>query len=128
MLVIFGMEQYHKKPPPKELISKILSILKDVSNIDICLDMPDKPNLSKIKQLFTLTPCKTANGMITDTSYINTPEITMIENIVIYNKGFKNNLNFELWRIEAKVIVPNIKLLALPLYEFKELIDIMRAV
>jgi len=44
-LVIFGMKQYHKDPPPRELISKILSILKDVTNIDICLDLPHRPSL-----------------------------------------------------------------------------------
>jgi hypothetical protein len=125
-LVIFGMKQYHKDPPPRELITKILSILKDISTIDICLDMPYKQNLDKIKQLYTLTPFRTVKGVVTSTSYINTPEITMIEKIVIYNKQLKNNLNFKVWRVEAKVIIPNVKLLALPLYEFKELIDLMR--
>ncbi len=125
-LVIFGMKQYHKDPPPRELISKILSILKDVSNIDVCLDIPYKPDMSKIEELFKVTPYITSDGVVTDTNYINNPEITMIEKIVIYNKQIKNNLGFKMWRIEAKVLVPNIKLLALPLYEFKAIIDIMR--
>ena len=125
-LVIFGMKQYHKEPPPREMIVNILSILKNVTSLDVCVDIPYKPNLAKIKQLFTLTPYKTVQGIVTDTSYINTPEITMIEKIVIYNKQIKNNLSFRVWRIEATITVPNVKILALPLYEFKELVDLMR--
>ena len=53
----------------------------------------------------------------------------MIEKVVIYNKALKNKLNYDLWRIEAKMIIPNIKILALPLYEFKkEIIDIARVI
>ena len=47
-LVIFGMKQYNKVSPQKELISKLLNIMKDVSNVDICLDVPYKPNLKKL--------------------------------------------------------------------------------
>jgi len=125
-LVIFGIKQYHKEPPPRELTSKILSILKDVSNIDLCLDIQYKPNLEKLKQLFTLEPYITDTGVVTDTRYINKPEITMIEKIIIYNKQIKNSLGFTVWRVEAKILIPNIKLLALPLYELRELIDLMR--
>lgn len=125
-LVIFGMKQYHKEPPPRELISKILLILKDVTNIDLCLDIPYKPNLNTLKELFTLKPYITNTGLITDTRYINKPDILMIEKIVIYNKQIKNSLGFAVWRIEAKTIIPNIKLLMLPLYELKEFINLMR--
>jgi len=125
-IVIFGMSQYHKDAPPRELIKRILSILKSVSNIDVCLDMPFKPNMSKIERLFKVTPYITPDGVVTDTSYINKPEINMLEKIVIYNKQFKNSLGFTVWRVEAKIIIPNIKILALPLYEFKEIIDMMR--
>ncbi len=126
-LVIFGMKQYHKEPPPREIISKILSILKDVSNIDICLDFAYKPNLNRLKKIYELKPYITDKGIKTDTRYINTPDITMIEKIVIYNKQLKNSLGFEVWRVEAKMLIPNIKMLSLPLYDFKELIiDLMR--
>ena len=126
-LVIFGMKQYHKDPPPRELISKILSILKDVSNIDLCLDFSYKPNLNKLKKIYEIKPYITDKGVVTDTRYINAPDITMIEKIVIYNKQLKNSLGFAVWRVEAKMLIPNIKLLSLPLYEFKELIiDLMR--
>ncbi len=125
-VVIFGMSQYHKDPPPRETIKSILTILKSVSNVDVCLDMPFRPNMSRIEQLFQVTPYITPNGVVTDTSYINKPEITMLEKIVIYNKQLKNSLGFAVWRVEAKMLIPNIKLLALPLYEFKEIIDLMR--
>ncbi len=125
-LVIFGMKQYHKDAPPRELISKILSILKDVSNIDLCLDFSYKPNLNELKKIYELKPYITDKGVVTDTRYINAPGITMIEKIVIYNKQIKNSLGFKVWRVEAKMLIPNIKLLSLPLYEFKELIDMMR--
>ncbi len=126
-LVIFGMKQYHKDPPPRELISKILSTLKNVSNIDLCLDFSYKPNLNKLKKIYELKPYITDNGVVTDTRYINTPDITMIEKIVIYNKQIKNSLGFKVWRVEAKISIPNVKILSLPLYEFKELItDLMK--
>jgi len=125
-LVIFGMSQYHKDPPPINLIKSILSILKSVSNIDVCFDMPFKPDMREVERLFKVTPYITPNGVITSTSYLNKPEINMIEKIVIYNKQLKNSLGFAVWRVEAKMIIPNIKLLALPLYEFKEIIDLMR--
>ncbi|MCT7543618.1 hypothetical protein [Aliarcobacter cryaerophilus] len=38
-MVIFGMKQYHKEPPPQNIVTKILSILKNVTNIDLCFDM-----------------------------------------------------------------------------------------
>lgn len=88
-LVIFGMKQYHQ-PPPRELISKILSIIKDISNVDICLDLPYKPNLAKLDKLFTLKPYITNHGVVTDTSYINDTGIPMIDKITIYNKAQKN--------------------------------------
>lgn len=121
-LVIFGMKQYHKDPPPKELVSKLLSILKDVSNIDICLDLPYKPNLTALNKLFTLKPYITNNGVVTDTSYINDTCIPMIDKVTIYNKAQKNALKGILWRIEAKISIPNVKALALPLHEFKEIV------
>ncbi|WP_415406928.1 hypothetical protein ACLHDG_14370 [Sulfurovum sp. CS9] len=125
-LVIFGMKQYHKKAPPRELVFKVLSVLKNVSNIDICLDLSYKPNLKALSKYFTLTPYITKDGVITDTSYINDTGIPMIDKITIYNKGFKNKLDCILWRIEAMISIPNFKALALPLHEFKEIIDIAR--
>ena len=125
-LVIFGMKQYHKEPPKRELIIKLLSILKNVSNIDICLDLPYKPNIEALKKYFGVKRYFTKERVPTDTHYINNPLINMIEKITIYNKADKNSLDGVLWRIEAKVIIPNIKILALPLFELTEIINIAR--
>lgn len=125
-LVVFGMNQYHKEAPPRELVSKVLSVLKSVSNVDICLDFLCKPTLEALSKHFKITPYITNDGIVTDTSYINDTCIPMIDKITIYNKGFKNKLDIILWRIEAKISIPNFKALALPLHEFKEIIDIVR--
>lgn len=123
IMVIFGMKQYHQEPPPRTLVSKILTILKDVTNLDICLDVPYQPNLEKFKRWYVLDQYITPKGVKTQTHYINNPCIMGIEKVTIYNKGFKNSLNRILWRFEAKMLVHNIKALALPLYEFKQLIE-----
>jgi len=125
-LVVFGMNQYHKEAPPRELVSKVLSVLKSVSNIDICLDLPYKPNLEALSKYFVLTPFITSDGVVTDTSYINDTGILMLDKITIYNKAHKNGLKGILWRIEAKISIPNFKALIMPLYEFKQITDIAR--
>ena len=125
-MVIFAMKQYHKPPPSKELASKILSILKDVSNIDICLDIPTRPNITALKRFFDIKRYFTKDGKPTDTYYINNPNISMLEKITIYDKGFKNSLDYTMHRIEAKIIIPSLKLLVLPLHELKEITDVVR--
>lgn len=92
VLVIFGMQQYHKDPPPRGVISNILQIMKDVSSIDVCLDLPYKPNLEAVKRYFELTPFITCNGVATGTNYINDTGIPMLDTIVFYNKAFKNGI------------------------------------
>lgn len=128
ILVIFGMHQYHKVSPPRQLIEKLLFIVKNISNVDICFDMTFKPNLELLKKYFTLKQYITEDGVLTDTWYINYPDTTMIEKIIIYNKAFKNSLEGVLWRIEAKILIPNVKILALPLYEFKQIINLGRGI
>ncbi|MGV6830349.1 MAG: hypothetical protein ACWA5P_02145 [bacterium] len=123
IMVIFGLKQYHEEPPPRTLVSKILAILKNVTNLDVCLDVPYQPNLEKFKKRYILDQYITPKGVKTQTHYINNPHIMGIEKVTIYNKGFKNSLNRILWRFEAKMLVHNIKALQLPLYEFKELIE-----
>ena len=130
-MVIFAMKQYHKDPPPRSIIENILNILmfgtsKVSFNLDVCKDFLFKPNIKELSNSYKLTPFITKYGLVTDTRYINNPEITMIEKIVIYNKQMKNNLSFKVWRAEAKILIPNIRELALPLYEFKsEVIDLL---
>ncbi len=125
-LVIFGMKQYHKEAPPRELVSKVLQVLKDVTNVDICMDLPCKPNLEALRKHFTLTPFITNKGVITDTNYINDTGIMMLDKITIYNKAQKNSLKGILWRLEAKIGIPNVKELIMPLQEFKHILDIAR--
>ena len=119
VLVIFGMKQYHKDPPPRALISNILQILKDVTSVDICIDLPYKLNFETLKKRFTLTPYY-------DTNYINDTGVPMLDTIVFYNKAFKNDLKRTLWRIEAKISIPNFKALMLPLHEFKQITDLAK--
>lgn len=126
-LVIFGMKQYHKPTPQKELISKVLQVMKDVTNIDICLDIPYKPNLDAIGRYFPLTPFVTKYGIVTDTRYINDTGVPMIDKLIFYDKAFKNGLEGVLWRIEATINIPNFRALILPLHEFKQITDIARS-
>lgn len=120
-MVIFGLKQYHKEPTPHQIVSNIISILKNISNIDLCFDMKIKPNLTKLNNYFNLQRYK-----LEDTYYINETNILMLDKITIYNKAIKNKLEDILQRIEALISIPNIKYLALPLYEFKEIINISK--
>lgn len=122
-LVIFGMKQYHKPTPSKDLISYILQIMKDVSSVDICIDLPYKPNLEALATRYTLTPYRNSKGFISDTKYINDTYVPMLDKIIFYDKAFKNRLQGTLWRIEATISIPNFRALALPLYEFKQITD-----
>jgi len=122
-LVIFGMKQYHKPSPSKDLISKILQIMKDVSSVDICIDLPYKPNIEALATRYILTPYRNSNGAVSDTKYINDTFVPMLDKIVFYNKAFKNGLQGTLWRIEATISIPNFRALALPLHEFKQITD-----
>lgn len=131
-MVIFGLSQYEadmskKINIPQQLVTKILSILKNISNIDLCLDMKQKPNLELLKNHFNLKRYfdKTIKAY-TDTYYINETGVLMLDKITIYNKAIKNKLEGILWRIEATIPIPNIKVLALPLNEFKQITDLAK--
>lgn len=119
IMVIFGMKQYTSSTPNIHTIKSILSTLKDVSELDVCYDTPTLPTLDELSKRFTLTP-------YLDSRYINTPNIQMIEKVIIYNKALKNGLNAPLWRIEFKVTIPNARYIALPLHDMKEIIDTIK--
>ena len=128
-MVIFGMKQYHKAPPPQNIVTKILSILKNITNIDLCFDMKQKPNLELLKKHFELKRYFDKKiKAYTDTYYINDTNILMIDKITIYNKAIKNNLEGILYRIEATISIPNIRVLSLPLNEFKQITDLAKKV
>jgi hypothetical protein len=119
VMVIFGMKQYTSTAPSNHTVKSILNILRDVSEIDVCFDTPIPPSLDELQKQFKVTPYK-------DSIYINTPNIQMIEKVIIYNKALKNNLDTPLWRIEFKVTIPNVRHLAIPLHYIKEVIDLTR--
>ena len=128
-MVIFGLKQYHKAPPPQNIVTKILSILKNITNIDLCFDMKQKPNLELLKKHFELKRYfDKKKKAYTDTYYINDTNILMIDKITIYNKAIKNNLEGILYRIEATISIPNIRVLSLPLNEFKQITDLAKKV
>jgi len=119
VLVIFAMKQYHKDPPPRGVISNILQIMKDVSSVDICIDLPYKPNIEAVKRHFATTSYKAS-------LYINDTGTPMLDKIIFYDKAFKNGLQGTLWRIEAKISIHNFRALALPLYEFKQIVNLAK--
>ena len=119
VMVIFGMKQYTSTPPSNTTVKIILNTLKDVSDIDVCFDTPIPPSLDKLQKRFNLTHYK-------DSVYINTPNIQMIEKVIIYNKALKSGLDTPLWRIEFKVTIPNARHIALPLHDMKEIVDTIK--
>ena len=106
VMVIFGLKQYHKEPPPRDIINSIIGILKNISNIDVCKDLCYKPNITRLKRHFILNRYK-----LTNTYYINdTKDITeLVKKVVIYNKAEKNKLDGVMWRIESNIYLSNIK-------------------
>lgn len=124
-MVIFGLKQYHKEPTPHHIIENLLSILKNITSLDLCCDMKQKPNIDNLKGKFRTRQYLTKEKVKTDTHYINNTNILMLDRVCIYNKAKKNDLKGRLYRIEATITIPNIKALALPLYEFKHIIELL---
>ena len=128
-MVVFGLKQYHKAPPPAEIINSILNIMqssvkrgRNLLNIDICYDTKAIPNIEALKKLYYLTDYKRQGS----TFYINDTNILMLDRICIYNKALKNKLDGTLWRIEATISIPNYNYLALPICEFIEIIKLAK--
>lgn len=126
-LVMFGLFQYHKAPPPAEIINSILKTMqssvkrgRNLLNIDICFDMKYIPGIEALKKFYHLTDYKKQGNSF----YINDTNILMIDRICIYNKALKNGLDGTLWRIEATISIPNYNYLSLPINEFIEIIKI----
>ena len=126
-LVMFGLFQYHKAPPPVEIVNSILSIMqssvkrgKNLINIDICYDMKSIPDIAALKQFYYLTDYRKQGS----TFYINSTNILSMDRICIYNKALKNKLDGILYRIEATISIPNFNCLALPINEFIEIINL----
>jgi len=132
ILVIFGLKQYHRKPPNNNLVKDIVNLLtyknsKNECNIDICFDMSKKPKIDNLEIFFDLKRYfNKEKKILTETYYINDTGVLMIDKVCIYNKALKNNLKRTLYRIEATISIPNLKALQLPLNDFKTIIDIVR--
>lgn len=121
-MVIFGLKQYHKEPPPRDIIISIISILKNITSIDLCYDSAIKPDINKLIQLGG-SQCFIDKSTPTSTYYINTPHIPSIERAYIYDKQHKNSLGTPLWRFEAQISIINPKEPYIPLFELLEMID-----
>ena len=128
-LVMFGLFQYHKAPPPVEIVNSILSIIqssvkrgRNLLNIDICYDMKSIPDIATLKQFYYLTDYKKQGN----TFYLNDTNILSMEKVCIYNKALKNNLNGILYRIEATISIPNYNCLSLPINEFIDIINLAK--
>ena len=128
-LVMFGLFQYHKAPPPVEIVNSILSIMqssvkrgRNLLNIDICYDMHSIPDIAALKQFYYLTDYKKQGS----TFYINSTNILSMDRICIYNKALKNSLNGILYRIEATISIPNYNCLSLPISEFIDIINLAK--
>ena len=126
-LVMFGLFQPKKAPPPVEIVNSILSIMqtsvkrgRNLLNIDVCYDMQSTPDIATLKQFYYLTDYKKQSN----TFYINSTNILSMDRICIYNKALKNKLDGTLWRIEATISIPNYNCLALPINEFIEIINL----
>ena len=126
-LVMFGLFQYHKAPPPVEMVNSILSIMqssikrgRNLLNIDICYDMKTRPDIATLKQFYYLTDFKKQGN----TFYINDTNILSMDRICIYNKALKNKLDGNLYRIEATITIANYNCLALPINEFIDIINL----
>lgn len=131
VLVIFGIKQYHKKPPPKELINKMIDLLvfgnsSNDTSLDICYDMKLKPSIENLKAFFELENYIHQFKYKTDTFYINETYNSNISKVCIYNKQQKNSLGFKLYRIEATIQDIKLKALELPLNDFKNIIELAR--
>ena len=102
---VYGLRQYNKTPPPKELIAELLGVINNVSSLDLCFDK-DSP--------FNLEAFKDEVYYHSDTAYLNNNEV--LSRVYFYDKAKKNNLNLPIYRAEAVVSInPKIKDNPLPL-------------
>ena len=91
---VYGLRQYNKTPPPKELITELLGVINNVSSLDLCFDK-DSP--------FNLDPfCDEVIGF-ENTKYLKNNDV--LSRVYFYDKAKKNNLNLPIYRAEAVVSI-----------------------
>jgi hypothetical protein len=113
------------KKVPHHTMSKILDVVinsvlsqKNSIELDVCWDIDHKPNLKNLEKDYILKPYIDKSGTITDTFYINEPNIMCIDKVIFYNKQYKDKLKSPLHRIEATFTVYNPRDIYLPLDDF----------
>ncbi|WP_163280462.1 hypothetical protein [Campylobacter fetus] len=99
-LVIYGLKQYNQSTPNAKLVETLLSVINNISSVDLCFDTKAPFNIEALKAIFTLNTYQT-------THYINDTGIYSIPCICIYDKALKNGLSEPLYRIEAKAVIRN---------------------
>lgn len=91
---VYGLRQYNKKPPPKELIAELLGVINNVSSLDLCFDK-DSP--------FNLDPFCDEVISFENTKYLKNNDV--LTRVYFYDKAKKNNLNLPIYRAEAVVSI-----------------------
>ncbi|RUT48871.1 hypothetical protein [Campylobacter fetus] len=104
-LIIYGLKQYLYEAPSQKLVNELMQIVNNITSLDICHDQTKRYNLEEIKKHFTLKAPPVYQG---NTAYINNPNLANISKICIYNKSFKNNLDFKCYRAEATINIQNL--------------------
>jgi len=128
-LVIYGLKQYKRDMsiiPRWAKTTEILLLLANSAtarhggiNVDVCHDTTTRPDVIALQGVFELDRYRQPkSGSLTDTYYIDRPDILGMERVVIYDKSYKDKLKATLYRIEATMGVYNIRALFLPLEEF----------
>ena len=125
-MVCFGLSQYEvdmsKKTVNLNAIDAIITILKDVSSVDICIDFTQTPNIEALRRHFFIDEVIGSNGQ---TFYVNNPRIMAIDKFYVYDKAAKNGLRGVLWRLEAQIPITNPNALFLPLDGLQSIFEIL---
>ena len=91
---VYGLRQYNKTPPPKELITELLGVINNVSSLDLCFDKDSPFDLD----LFCDEVISFEN-----TKYLKNNDV--LARVYFYDKAKKNNLNLPIYRAEAVVSI-----------------------
>ena len=91
---VYGLRQYNKTPPPKELVAELLGVINNISSLDLCFDK-DSP--------FNLDPFCDEVINFENTKYLKNNDV--LARVYFYDKAKKNNLNLPIYRAEAVVSI-----------------------
>lgn len=91
---VYGLRQYNKTPPPKELIAELLGVINNVSSLDLCFDKDSPFNLEAF--------CDEVISF-ENTKYLKNNNV--LTRVYFYDKAKKNNLNLPTYRAEAVVSI-----------------------